>query len=501
MFNAEADVLAHLSAHPSIVTVYQAGISADGRPYIVMEYCPGSLAQRYRIERIPVDEVLADRRADGERARVGAPRRARPPRRQAEQHPHHDASAPRCSPTSASRRRCSARPPTRCSRCRSRGARPRWSPSRRRAPSRARCGASARPCTRCSPATARSSAASAARTPRSSCAVASLRASYTRHRAHRRAGVAAGRARDGDEPGPGAPLRLAPASSPRRCARCRPSSASRRRRSRSPTTEWSAASGPVDFADTALRGPARSHLERDDTPQDARRRRRRGARARRGHRVLGAARRRARSALPWIVGGSAPVAVVGAAAVVVDALRDGGALMRPPARSRASSPSVAAGRSWPRSSASASSGRVWTRRRPPTVDTAVWALQTGEGRRYARVNTTVGELDTVRSVSNPDKVVQTGDAAYLFSDSFSKVTRIDEALPADLDDEALRGVAVDAGRHDRGRRRRATSSAYLTDSGAVFAGRLVERRGRPARPVPHRRRGRPAVHGRRDRGR
>ncbi|KAA9107853.1 serine/threonine-protein kinase [Microbacterium rhizomatis] len=59
MFNAEADVLAHLSAHPSIVTVYQAGISADGRPYIVMEYCPGSLAQRYRLERIPVDEVLA----------------------------------------------------------------------------------------------------------------------------------------------------------------------------------------------------------------------------------------------------------------------------------------------------------------------------------------------------------------------------------------------------------------------------------------------------------
>ncbi len=58
MFNAEADVLAHLSAHPSIVTVYQAGISADGRPYIVMEFCPGSLSQRYRIERMPVDEVL-----------------------------------------------------------------------------------------------------------------------------------------------------------------------------------------------------------------------------------------------------------------------------------------------------------------------------------------------------------------------------------------------------------------------------------------------------------
>ncbi|MCJ1706322.1 serine/threonine-protein kinase [Microbacterium sp. VKM Ac-2923] len=59
MFNAEADVLAHLSAHPSIVTVYQAGISADGRPYIVMEYCPGSLAQRFRVERMPLAEVLS----------------------------------------------------------------------------------------------------------------------------------------------------------------------------------------------------------------------------------------------------------------------------------------------------------------------------------------------------------------------------------------------------------------------------------------------------------
>ncbi|MGA1826646.1 serine/threonine-protein kinase, partial [Microbacterium sp.] len=58
MFNAEADVLAHLSAHPSIVTVYQAGISADGRLYIVMEFCPGSLSRRYRHERIPVEEVL-----------------------------------------------------------------------------------------------------------------------------------------------------------------------------------------------------------------------------------------------------------------------------------------------------------------------------------------------------------------------------------------------------------------------------------------------------------
>ncbi|WP_194397462.1 Ig-like domain-containing protein [Microbacterium atlanticum] len=107
----------------------------------------------------------------------------------------------------------------------------------------------------------------------------------------------------------------------------------------------------------------------------------------------------------------------------------------------------------------------------PEVDTAVWALQTGDGRRYARVNTSVGELDTVRRISNPDQVVQTGDAAYLFSGSYSTVTRIDAALPADLDEEALRSSqktppgtidAVTAGDY----------VAYRTDSGAVYAGRL-----------------------------
>lgn len=58
MFNAEADVMAQLSAHPAILTIYQASISADGRPYLVMEYCPSSLTNRYRREEIPLAEVL-----------------------------------------------------------------------------------------------------------------------------------------------------------------------------------------------------------------------------------------------------------------------------------------------------------------------------------------------------------------------------------------------------------------------------------------------------------
>lgn len=58
MFQAEANLMAQLSAHPSILTVYQASVSSDGRPYLVMELCSSSLSARYRAEPVPVPEVL-----------------------------------------------------------------------------------------------------------------------------------------------------------------------------------------------------------------------------------------------------------------------------------------------------------------------------------------------------------------------------------------------------------------------------------------------------------
>ncbi|GHD82483.1 hypothetical protein GCM10007394_18930 [Salinibacterium amurskyense] len=58
MFQAEANLMAQLSSHPSILTVYQASVSSDGRPYLVMELCSSTLSQRYRVERLPVPEVL-----------------------------------------------------------------------------------------------------------------------------------------------------------------------------------------------------------------------------------------------------------------------------------------------------------------------------------------------------------------------------------------------------------------------------------------------------------
>ncbi|MCP2371440.1 serine/threonine protein kinase [Agromyces terreus] len=59
MFQAEVNVMAQLSSHPSILTVYQAGVAADGRPYLVMEFCPSGLGQRYRAAPIPLSEVLS----------------------------------------------------------------------------------------------------------------------------------------------------------------------------------------------------------------------------------------------------------------------------------------------------------------------------------------------------------------------------------------------------------------------------------------------------------
>lgn len=58
-FADEANVMAMLSTHPAIVTIYQAGVAGDGRPYLVMEYCPRpNLQQRARKEVFSAAEAL-----------------------------------------------------------------------------------------------------------------------------------------------------------------------------------------------------------------------------------------------------------------------------------------------------------------------------------------------------------------------------------------------------------------------------------------------------------
>lgn len=58
MFRREANHMAKLSPHPSILTIYSSGISADGRPFMLMEVCPTSLGKGFRKQPLPVGDVL-----------------------------------------------------------------------------------------------------------------------------------------------------------------------------------------------------------------------------------------------------------------------------------------------------------------------------------------------------------------------------------------------------------------------------------------------------------
>ena len=58
-FQTEANVMARVADHPSIVSIYRADITTDGRPFLVMEYCPrGHLGKRLRSRPVPVDRAL-----------------------------------------------------------------------------------------------------------------------------------------------------------------------------------------------------------------------------------------------------------------------------------------------------------------------------------------------------------------------------------------------------------------------------------------------------------
>ena len=59
-FESEANLMAQLSSHPYIVTIFEANVTGEGHSYLAMEYCSRpSLDVRYRRARLGVDEVLS----------------------------------------------------------------------------------------------------------------------------------------------------------------------------------------------------------------------------------------------------------------------------------------------------------------------------------------------------------------------------------------------------------------------------------------------------------
>ena len=58
-FVAEANLMALLSAHPYIVSIFHADVADDGRPYFIMEYCSGAnLSDRYKQSPLTVPEAI-----------------------------------------------------------------------------------------------------------------------------------------------------------------------------------------------------------------------------------------------------------------------------------------------------------------------------------------------------------------------------------------------------------------------------------------------------------
>ncbi|QEO13999.1 hypothetical protein FLP10_05850 [Agromyces intestinalis] len=80
----------------------------------------------------------------------------------------------------------------------------------------------------------------------------------------------------------------------------------------------------------------------------------------------------------------------------------------------------------------------------PRLESSVWV--TRDDGKYARVNTDLAELDTVRTVDDPSGVAQSGADGVVFSGGFRERWSIDAASPADLVD--ARAVAEPAAEAD-----------------------------------------------------
>ena len=108
----------------------------------------------------------------------------------------------------------------------------------------------------------------------------------------------------------------------------------------------------------------------------------------------------------------------------------------------------------------------------PVNDSAVWALQAGDGNRYARINTELGELDTVKDAQNPSGLVQSASVAMLLMERNGRIADLDAGRPQDYTAESEGIAETPTGTNAV----TANDSfiAYLTDNGRVFASRIAD---------------------------
>ncbi|WP_296665906.1 Ig-like domain-containing protein [Demequina sp.] len=111
-------------------------------------------------------------------------------------------------------------------------------------------------------------------------------------------------------------------------------------------------------------------------------------------------------------------------------------------------------------------------READTVDPSVWALQTGSGQRFARVNTAIAEVDTVKAVDSPSEIVQYRDRLLVLSASYTSVTALDSGRPTDVAAGGAGSTATPAG--TTAVAAAGDVVAYLADDGDVLVGRISD---------------------------
>ena len=124
----------------------------------------------------------------------------------------------------------------------------------------------------------------------------------------------------------------------------------------------------------------------------------------------------------------------------------------------------------------------------PRLESSVWV--TRDDGKYARVNTDLGEIDTVRAVEEPSNVIQSGAEAFVLTQGDRLLWPVDAANPLDLtavtasdapdDDAPMQSLTTPQGTRDiiTG----GTYVAYLTDTKKVFLGQVGGEPGAPNDP-------------------
>lgn len=109
----------------------------------------------------------------------------------------------------------------------------------------------------------------------------------------------------------------------------------------------------------------------------------------------------------------------------------------------------------------------------PRLETTVWV--TRDDGRYARVNTDLAEIDTVRNVADPSDVFQHGSHSVVFTQGFSQAWAVDGAFPRDLVESGDGGAAAVAAPTPGGTDHVASAGSflvYLTSTGEVHLGQI-----------------------------